>query len=77
MKITVEIPDGLFRQANAYAAGNGLSLREVFERGVRMLVEDSPAAGRFRLKTITTKGEGRLSDDWAGIRAAIYEAAGS
>ena len=77
MKTTVEIPDRLFRLAKAYAARNGIPLREVFERGVSMLVEGSPAARRpFRLKTITTKGEGAASDDWAAIRAAIYEGHG-
>ena len=77
MKTTVEIPDRLFRKAKAYAAQNGMPLREVIERGVSMLVEGAAPAGRpFRLKTIITQGEGAVSDDWATIRAAIYEGHG-
>lgn len=75
MKTTVEIPDRLFRQAKEYAARHGMPLREVFERGLSMLM-DGPAPGKFRLKTITTKGEGAISDDWATIRSVIYEGHG-
>lgn len=77
MKTTVEIPDRLFRQAKEYAARHGMPLREVIERGLAMIVE-SPPAGRkqFRLKTITTKGEGAVSEEWATIRSMIYEGRG-
>ncbi len=41
-------------------------MREVMERG-----------GRFRLKTVTTKGEGLVSDgDWPAIRSLIYQGHG-
>jgi hypothetical protein len=78
MKTTVEIPDALFRQAKAYAAGHGISLREVFETGLRVVLEGQrPAGRRFRLKTITTKGEGLVCDaDWNTIRSLIYEGHG-
>jgi hypothetical protein len=57
MKTTVEIPDPLFRQAKAYASSHGMSLREVFETGLRAVLEAQPPAGKpFRLKWITTKG---------------------
>ena len=78
MKTTVEVPDGLFREAKAYAARHGVPVREVFELGLRMVLEGSPAGRRrFRLKTITTKGEGRAGDtDWNTIRSLIYEGHG-
>jgi hypothetical protein len=78
MKTTVEIPDPLFRQAKAYAASHGIPLREVFETGLRTVLEgQSPAGRRFRLKTITTKGEGLVCDgDWNTIRSLIYEGHG-
>ena len=78
MKTTVEVPDGLFREAKAYAACHGVPLREVFELGLRMVLEGSRAGHRrFRLKTITTKGQGLACDaDWNSIRSMIYEGHG-
>jgi hypothetical protein len=78
MKTTVEVPDGLFREAKAYAARHGVPVREVFERGLRMVLEGAPAGQRrFRLKTITTKGQGVSCDtDWNTIRSMIYEGHG-
>lgn len=77
MKTTVEIPDRLFRQAKEYAARHGLPLREVFERGLSLVVESAPADRQpFRMKTVTTKGEGAVSEDWAAIRSMIYEGHG-
>jgi len=78
MKTTVEVPDGLFREAKAYAARNGMPVREVFELGLRMVLEGSPGnRRRFRLKTVTTKGEGVTGDgDWNTIRSLIYEGHG-
>ena len=78
MKTTVEISDSLFRDAKAYAARHGIPLREVFERGLQIVVKGSPPPGRrFRLKTVTTKGEGLAVDgDWSTIRSMIYEGHG-
>jgi hypothetical protein len=78
MKTTVEVPDALFREAKAYAARHGIPVREVFERGLRSVLEGSPRPGRrFRLKVVTTKGEGLACDsDWNTIRSMIYEGHG-
>ncbi|HUK18565.1 MAG TPA: hypothetical protein VLW65_19220 [Bryobacteraceae bacterium] len=77
MKTTVEIPDSLFREAKAYAARHGIPLREVFEQGIRTMLEGSPAKRRFRLRTVTTKGEGLVCEgDWSTIRSLIYEGHG-
>jgi hypothetical protein len=50
----------------------------VIKRGLRMVVElGSKSRRRFRLKTITTKGEGLAVDgDWSEIRSMIYEGHG-
>ena len=78
MKTTVEIPDALFRQAKQYAARHGIPLREVFERGLQVVLHEAPVpARRFRLKTVTSKGEGMVCDgDWGVIRSLIYEGHG-
>ena len=78
MKTTVELPDALYREVKEYAARHGIPMREVMERGLRdVLSESHPATRRFRLKTVTTKGEGLASDgDWAAIRSLIYEGHG-
>ena len=79
MKTTVEIPDSLFRQAKEYAARNGITIREVLELGLQSFLEGStaPRARRFKLKTITTKGDGLACDpDWSVVRSLIYEGHG-
>ena len=78
MKTTVEVPDGLFREAKAYAAQHGIPIREVVELGLRMVLERAPAGRRrFRLKTVTTKGDGLVSDgEWNTIRSLLYESHG-
>jgi hypothetical protein len=78
MKTTVEIPDALLREAKEYAARQGVPMREIIETGLRLVLERKPSSRRrFRLKTITTKGEGLICDgDWSTIRSLIYEGYG-
>jgi hypothetical protein len=78
MKTTLEIPDALLRRAKEHAARQGIPMRELFERGLRLALEE-PARPRrrFRLKTITTRGEGLVCDgDWSTIRSLLYEGHG-
>jgi hypothetical protein len=44
MKTTIEIPDPLFRQAKARAAMEGLSLRDLFLRGLQLSLQTHPSA---------------------------------
>ncbi len=78
MKTTVEIPDALFREARIFAAREGIPLREVVERGLRIVVSGRTVpVAKFRLKTVTTVGEGLVcEDDWATIRSLAYEGHG-
>ena len=78
MKTTVEIPDRLFREAKEYAAHHGMPIRAVIELGLRAVLEGpAPNRKRFRLKTVTTKGQGLACDaDWSTIRSLIYEGHG-
>ncbi len=77
MKTTVEILDQLFREAKEYAVSQGIPLREVFARGLRMVLAAAPIqGGQFRLKMIATEGEGAVSEDWSRIRSTIYDGHG-
>ncbi len=78
MKTTVEIPDGLLREVKQYAAKQGIFLRTVVERGLAMVLRGAPRSNRpFRLKTVTTKGEGLVcGGSWRVIRSLIYEGHG-
>jgi hypothetical protein len=77
MKTTVEIPDELFREAKEYAARHGMPLREVVSRGIRQVLQGGSGQRKFRLKTITVKGQGLVEEmDWPVIRARIYEGRG-
>ena len=43
MKTTIEIPEPLFRKAKAKAASEGLTLRELFVRGLQLALQAPPA----------------------------------
>lgn len=47
MKTTVEIPDELFRQVKAKAALEGIRLRDLVVRGLRLVVEQQPESTQF------------------------------
>lgn len=78
MKTTVQIDDALFRAAKQYAARQGIPLRAVIERGLETVLRGRPTRRQgFRLKTVTTRGQGLVCDgDWNTIRALIYEGRG-
>jgi len=44
MKTTIEIPETLFRQAKARAAMDGLSLRDLFLRGLQLTLQTPTAS---------------------------------
>jgi len=60
MKTTIEIPETLFRQAKARAAMEGLSLRDLFLRGLQLSLQTSstsPAKHRSRFPLIHASKE--------------------
>lgn len=67
MKTTIEIPESLFRKAKAKAAMDGLSLRELFIRGLQLAVQtptDSAIKQRSHFPLIhASKSAPRLTDE--------------
>jgi hypothetical protein len=74
MKTTVEISDALLRAAKRKARARGLTLRALIEEGLRRVLRDEDAAGPFRLRRASFKGEGRAEDirAWESVRDLIY-----
>ena len=66
------------REAKAFAAERGIPLREVFQQGLEAVLRNgSGRAKPYRMKTITTKGEGlQVQGGWEEIRSLIYEGRG-
>jgi len=77
VKTTLDISKETLRQVKSLAAREGVPMREVFERGMRAYVAGTTPSKPFRLRTITTKGQGLVKPrDWAEIRELIYEGQG-
>ena len=77
MKTTLDIPDQILREIKEFSARHGLPMRETVERALRQYLAGAPRKQQFRLKTLTTSGEGLLKPrSWEEIRALIYEGQG-
>jgi hypothetical protein len=66
MKTTIEIPEPLFRQAKAKAAMDGLTLRDLFVRGLQLAVQtpSTPTKHRVSFPLIrAAKNAPRLTDE--------------
>jgi hypothetical protein len=53
MKITIEVPDELYREANAEAELRGRNLRELLEEGLRLVLEARHMTRRPTLSELT------------------------
>ncbi len=81
MKTTVELSDDLAATAKSYAAREGLTLRSLIERGLRLAMSADRVRGQFRLRNQSVTGRGLQAPyrdaDWSRIRESIYEGRGS
>ena len=79
MKTTVEISDELLNEAKRVAAAEGITLRELMERGLRRELA-SRAGEDFTLIDAGVGGNGVqrgvVEGDWSQIRQMIYEGRG-
>ena len=77
VKTTLDISDQVLREIKELSARQGLPMRETVERALRQFLAGAPSKQPFRLKTITTAGEGLVKPrSWEEIRGLIYEGQG-
>ncbi|MEZ5319234.1 MAG: hypothetical protein R2752_17670 [Vicinamibacterales bacterium] len=76
MKTTVELPDGLLREAKRVALREKTTLRALIERGLRDVVADRRRTTAFTLRPAAFRGDGLVAGrslrDWDAIRDLSY-----
>lgn len=81
MKTTVEIAEKLARAAKAHAAREGTTLRELVERGLRLVLREPELGKSFRLRDASFRGNGLQPEfrgaGWERIREASYRECGT
>ena len=81
MKTTVEISDSLLREVRKVAAREGVTLRELMERGLHRIVAEAKSAKPFKLRDASFKGSGLRAEfrdaSWDDIRDEIYKGRGT
>ena len=81
MKTTVELSDGLLRQAKRLALKERTTVRALIEQGLRAVVADRTRARGFTLRRASFRGDGLVSgrslQDWAAIRDLVYSERGA
>jgi len=79
-KTTVELPEGLLRQAKRVALKEHTTVKALIERGLRIVIGNTTRPG-FALKKASFRGNGLVSgrslQDWNAIRDAIYAERGA
>lgn len=76
MKTTIELKDELFRRAKRYAAGRGITMRQLVEESLQATIESKPPTKTYRLPDLAQGKRGAsdpLTDySWSDLRAEIY-----
>jgi hypothetical protein len=80
MKTTVELPDGLVREAKRMALRERTTVRALIERGLRNVVSGRQPTG-FTLRAAAFRGDGLVAGrslrDWEAIRDLSYSERGA
>lgn len=80
MKTTVEISNSLLRDVRKVAARQGVTLREMIERGLHRVIAETEQREPFKLRRASFKGDGLQAEfrgaAWEKLRDAAYEGRG-
>ena len=81
MKTTIEIADPLLSEARKLATREGVTLRNLVERGLHRVVAESKSRPSFKLRSASFKGNGLQPEfrdaSWAASRDAAYQDRGA
>jgi hypothetical protein len=81
MKTTVEISDTLLREVRQVAAREGVTLRNLVERGLHRVLAETKNSAQFKLRRASFKGRGRQAElreaSWDTLRDLIYRDRGA
>lgn len=81
MKTTVELPDGLLREAKRVALRERTTVRALIERGLRTVLSHRRPAERFTLRPASFRGDGLVTGtslrEWEAIRDLAYSERGA
>ena len=81
MKTTVEISDALLREVRQVAAREGVTLRNLVERGLHRVLAETKNSVPFKLRRASFKGRGRQAElreaSWDTLRDLTYQDRGA
>jgi hypothetical protein len=81
MKTTVELPEGLLREAKRAAVREGTTVRALIEQGLRAVLSGRRQRGTFGLRSASFRGDGLVTGrslrDWDAVRDLIYAERGA
>jgi hypothetical protein len=80
MKITIQIPDSVLKEARKFANEENTTLKSLIEEGLRRIISERKRRGRFKLRKATFRGKGLQPGlkgaTWEHIRDLSYEGRG-
>jgi hypothetical protein len=80
MKTTIDIADSLIQEAKEVAAAQSLTLKNLTEEGLRMVLEKRAARKPLSIKPVVMNGKGLSKEfregGWETMRSAAYEGHG-
>jgi hypothetical protein len=81
MKTTIEISDSLLYEVRKLAEREGITVRELVERGLRHVVAETKPIAPFKLRRMSFKGSGLRPDlrdaSWDRLRDLAYDGRGA